>query len=457
MQFVSSIFIARLLTPDEMGIFALSMSVAALMTSLRTFGIGNYLIREPDLDLDKIRSAFGVMLAVSWFLGLLLYLARDFVADFYERPSIAAVIAVLALSFVVSPLGAPAFSLMTREMRFKALHNIGLASSATGSILAVVLAYLGHSSMALAWGLLASTALHSALCLLAVQDRRWLWPSLTHWRAIVRFGGTLSLGTLLSSANAEGAKFLLGAFMSPAAVGQFGRAMQMPRIVRQGLFEPVSRVLAPAWSEDVRQGRSLAEGAEKLVAANTVLVWPVFLALGLIAEPFIILIYGENWRPAGQIFPWILLSQAILALLPQPEQVLIPHGKAGTILRLRSVAAVFSLSVGAYGASLGLEAFALSRVAAACFLMVLVFRAVKPLLGIGLRGFAACYLRAGLVALLAAVPAVAFRLSGRENLTLVELLAIVAACAVLWLFGIVVTRHFVWGELRLVARRALGH
>ncbi|WP_193369260.1 oligosaccharide flippase family protein [Pelagibius marinus] len=457
LQFVASIFIARLLTPDEMGVFVLSMSAAAVLISLRTFGIGNYLIREPELNLDKIRSSFGVMLLISWSLGLGLYFGRHLVADFYDRASIADVMAVLALSFIVSPIGAPAFSLMSREMRFKALHNIGFASSFVNSGLGVLLAYLGYSSMALAWGLLASTTLHSLLCLLAVRDRRWLRPSLTYWRQIVCFGGTLSLSTLIATANADGIKFLLGAFMSPAGVAQFGRATQVPRIFRQGIFAPVSRVLTPAWSEDIRKGRPIAAAAEKLVAANTVLVWPAFLAMGLIAEPFIILVYGENWRPAGQIFPWILLSHALLTLLPQPEQVLIPYGRAGAILRLRSLAAAFSLSTGAYGASLGLEAFAISRVAAACFLMVLVFITVRPLLGVGLRRFAACYLRAGFVALLAAVPALAFHLSGRGSLTLPELLTIVAASAALWLLGIVITRHFVWGELRLVARRAFGH
>lgn len=440
-----------------MGVFVLAMSVAAVLTSLRTFGIGNYLIREAELDLDKIRSAFGVMLAVSWSLGLALFLSRHLVAGIYGRPEMAGVMAVLALSFAVSPFGAPAFSLMTREMRFKRLHNIGLAASAAGTAAGVALAYLGHSSQALAWGLLTTTALHSGLCLLAVPDRRWLRPSFRHWRGIVSFGGTLSLASLVSTANSEGIKFLLGAVMNPAAVGQFSRATHVPKVFRQGIFAPVARVLTPAWSEEVRQGRSIAAGAEKLVAVNTVLVWPTFLAMGLIAEPFIILVFGENWRPAGEIFPWILLSHAVLTLLPQPEQVLIPHGKAGAILRLRTTAAVFSLTAGVYAATLGLEAFAISRVLAAGFLMALVFAAVKPYIAAGLRGIAAGYLRAGGVALLACIPAAVFRFSGQDSMSLPELLAVIAACAALWLLGVVVTRHLVWGELRLAARRAVGH
>ena len=159
LQFAASVIIARLLTPDEIGIFVLAMSASAILTSLRAFGVGSYLIREPDLDLAKIRSAFGVMLAVSWSLGLLLFFSRDFIAGLYGRESIAEAISLLSLNFAISPLGAPAAALLTREMRFKVLHNIGIASSAIGTLVSVVLAYLGLSYMALAWGLLVTTSL----------------------------------------------------------------------------------------------------------------------------------------------------------------------------------------------------------------------------------------------------------------------------------------------------------
>ncbi|GAB4363786.1 MAG: lipopolysaccharide biosynthesis protein [Kiloniellaceae bacterium] len=457
LQFAVSVIIARLLTPDEIGIFVLAMSAATVLTSLRTFGIGNYLIREPDLDSLKIRSAFGVMLLVSWSLGLALYLSRHAVAGLYGRPEIAPVLTVLAASFAVFPFGAPAFSLLTREMRFRTLHNIGLAAAAGGSAASVALALLGESAMALAWGLLVTTCLHSGLCLLALPGQVRLRPSLVHWRQIVKFGGTLSLASLVATMNTEGIKVLLGIAMSPTGVAQFSRAAQIPNMVRQGIFAPVARVLTPAWSEDVRNGRPLAEGAGKLVALNTILVWPAFLALALIAEPFITLVFGENWRPAGAIFPWVLLSGAMLTLLPQPEQLLIPHGRAGTILKLRVLGTLFSLAIGAYAATLGLEAFAVSRVAAAGFLMLLVFLAVRPLLAGCGRAFARAYLRAGAVALLAAIPPAAFRFSGRESLNVIELLAMVAACAVLWFVGVVATRHLIWGEMRLIARRAFGH
>jgi O-antigen/teichoic acid export membrane protein len=456
-QLVSAIVIARLLTPDEMGVFALAYAASAVLTALRTFGVGNYLIREPNLNMVKVRSAFSVMLLMSWSLGLLLFFGRDVVADLYGRPGIADVMSLLALSFAIAPFGEPAGALLTREMRFRALHNIGLTSGAAGAAISVGLAFAGYSYMALAWGLLANACINTLLVMLANPRYALLRPSLTYGREITRFGGLLSLTSLVGAANTEGIRFILGGFTSPADLAQFSRAAQVPNVFRQGVFQPVARVLTPAWSTDIRNGRSIGPAAEKLVALNTVLIWPVFAALSFVSVPFITLVFGENWRLAGEIFPWILLSQGIMVALPQPEQVLVPHGRVGRVFRVRLAAAVFSVATGAYGAWHGLEAFAIARCLAAAFFLTANFLAIRSFIEFRLRSFGLRYLRSAGVAVLAAIPAAAFHFTEHDSMSPLELLVVVAACALLWLLGIAVTRHFVWGELMIVARRAFGN
>jgi O-antigen/teichoic acid export membrane protein len=455
-QLAAAIVIARLLAPDEMGIYALAVSAAALLTALRDFGVGNYLIREADLTMEKVRSAFGAMLVVSWGLGLVLVLGRDAIADLYGRPEIADVMGLLSLSFFVAPFGQPATALLTREMRFRELHGIGLVAVSVGSALSVSLAFAGYSYYSLAWGLLTTMSLKAVLPMFVYRRYALMWPSFTHWRDITHFGGLLSLTSLFGAANNEGMRFVLGWFTSPASLAQFHRAGQVPTLFRQGIFAPVARVLTPAWSEDIRNGRPIKTSAENLVALNTVLVWPVFLSLSFVAVPFITLVFGPQWEEAGQIFAWVLLSQGVVAALPQPEQVLVPFGLVGRAFAIRSSAAVVSLMTAIYGASLGLEAFAISRVVSASFLTVIVFLAIRRLIDFHPGRYALRYLRSAGVAVLAALPAAAFHFSGQESMGLFELAALVAACGVLWVIGVFITRHFVWGELLLVARKGLA-
>ena len=67
-QFVSVMVIARLLTPEEIGIFSISLAVIALAQTLREFGLGAYVVQERELD-RPIRSAFGVALVLAWAIA----------------------------------------------------------------------------------------------------------------------------------------------------------------------------------------------------------------------------------------------------------------------------------------------------------------------------------------------------------------------------------------------------
>src|SRR3546814_19217290 len=101
--------------------------------------------------------------------------------------------------------------------------------------------------MALAWGLLTTSTLQTLLAMLANPRYALLRPSFAHGREITRFGGLLSLTSLVGAANSEGVRFILGGFAGPASLAQFARAAQVPNAFRQGIFLPIARVLPPAW------------------------------------------------------------------------------------------------------------------------------------------------------------------------------------------------------------------
>ena len=58
--FVSLMILARLLTPDEIGVYAVAGTASILATELSSFGVVQYLIREKDIHEEKIRSVLGM-------------------------------------------------------------------------------------------------------------------------------------------------------------------------------------------------------------------------------------------------------------------------------------------------------------------------------------------------------------------------------------------------------------
>ncbi|CCE24398.1 Polysaccharide biosynthesis protein (fragment) [Methylotuvimicrobium alcaliphilum 20Z] len=95
--------IARLLTPEEIGIFSVSASLIGIAHTLRDFGIANYLIQEKELTDDKIKSAFTITAIMAWTIASLLFITKDIIADFYNQPELTTIIQILSLNFVILP------------------------------------------------------------------------------------------------------------------------------------------------------------------------------------------------------------------------------------------------------------------------------------------------------------------------------------------------------------------
>lgn len=456
LQFAGSVAIARLLTPDEVGVFALAMAVNALLASVREFGLGAYLVREAELTDDKIRTAFGLWLALAWPTAALLAALAPWIAGLYSTPGIAEVLWVVALNFVLMPFGQPAQALLQREMRFDLLNHVTLTSVAVKIAASVGFALLGWSYMALAWGMLLGSAVRVGLLLALRPGHLRLWPSLRHWRAVMTFGGWLTGAQLAGTITMEGQKFVLGGFLAPAAVALYERANQLPAIARQSLFQPIGRVLFPSFSEDLREGRPIGAKVEMLVAATAVMLWPAFAVLALLAEPVVVTLFGAPWRPAGEILPWLLLGQGLLTLLPQPEQILTPHGRVRRLFALRAFAAVNSLSFSAAGALHSLALFAQLRPAATTIFITVTFLALRGLIQARPARLLRHHGMALVVTLATAAPALLVRIQYGTEVPPAVLAAAFAVAPLPWLLALWGLGHPLSAEIGRLLRGAGG-
>jgi len=73
-QMIVTIVLARLLSPSEIGVFSITAVLVYIAHIFRDFGVTSYLQREKELTRDKVATAFGVLIASSWVIALMIYL-----------------------------------------------------------------------------------------------------------------------------------------------------------------------------------------------------------------------------------------------------------------------------------------------------------------------------------------------------------------------------------------------
>jgi O-antigen/teichoic acid export membrane protein len=260
---------------------------------------------------------------------------------------------------------------------------------------------------------------------------------------VAGFFGTLS---------AEGRKFILGAFLNPAAVALVEKAQQVQTLSRQALILPVARVLLPSLSKDIRQERSIGPKIETLISFTVIIIWPLFLSISLLAVPLIEIVFGENWTVAGEILPYFLCAGAIVACLPQPEQILIPHGlvRRLTVLRLLQALLVFCLAV--IGAMHSLQFFAMLLPLEAALFLIGNYFAVRKWIGTTLRQLTSSYIKAGFISVCSALgPFVAFLAYGHAVPIHFVFLSLMVA-SLTWLLAVFVIRHPLSREISHIVR-----
>jgi len=454
LQFASMVVIARLLTPGEVGVFILAFTVHQFLGAFRELGVGAFLIREPRLTDGKIRTVFGISILLSTGIALVILALRHPLAGAFGESGVAEVLLIVAVTVFIGPLARPAQALLRREMRFDILHHVNLSTKLLGVVLAIWLAWEGFSYMALAWSMLAERVASIAMILAVERRHLRLGPSLSDWRRVVAFGGWLSAANLAGSAAAAGNKFLLGALINPAAAALFDRSNRIPGMVRAGLFRPLGQVFMPTFAKDLREGRSIGPKIEKLVGATAAVVWPAFLIIGMLAEPVVLLLFGPNWIEVATILPWLLAGQAIATCLPQPVQILVPHGRVRRLFALRLAQTVTALTIGAIAATYGLEAFAMSRPLAVGLFMVMLWITIAPFIDVAPRQLARVHAKSLICAIITAAPTTAVTLHYGAGAPVGLLIAALAAAPVLWLAAVHALHHPLRPELmRLSALR----
>ena len=178
----SNLLIARLLTPAQIGVYSVTLAVMSIAQVLRDFGVASYLIQEKELTDDHIRTALGVTLVIGVGLGLVVFGAAPWVADFYREPLMRDLLWLASLNFLLLPFSTISLALLRRRLAFKALAIVNLVATLAGAVTSVGLCWAGYGPRGLVTGTLVVSATTGFAAGWAPGARRRLRPRLSQWR-----------------------------------------------------------------------------------------------------------------------------------------------------------------------------------------------------------------------------------------------------------------------------------
>jgi O-antigen/teichoic acid export membrane protein len=449
-QLTTSIVLARLLTPEETGVFSLAAAAVAIGTILREFGTTDYVVSQKDISPEKLRAAYTVTVGFAWATAAVLFAAAYPLANHYKEPGLATVMHVLCLNFMLVPLGSTATALLTKSLRFDVLFWIQTISIIVGAAVTVGCAMVGLSSQSPAWGSVASIAT-TVVILFARNPRSVLMvPGLHDLQHVLRFGGTLTVARIVESIANRSPDFIVSGMLGFHSGGVLSKASSLNAGFYDFFASAVVRVATPVLAAARHGNAAVADGYRHAIVMMAAVQWVFFGLMGITAPELVLVLFGKQWLEAVAI----LQIGAVQGLLYAPFMLCIPLltacGAAAAQLRINLIYGVVLVAALAIGCLHSLAAAAVLSVGAHLVRMALFSAATRQQCGISTRSVVAGLGPTAGVCAFAALCALGarFGMNALDSAAWVTLVATVSAAIVAFLGAATAAKHPLIGELR---------
>ncbi len=454
-QFVSTVVIARLITPDDIGIYTVAAVFIGLGQLIREFGINRYIVHEPALTEERIRAASTLNLALGWGVGIVVFLAALPIGSFYGRGEVSEVLQLLSINFVFVPLGAIVFAYLRREMLFRKIMWVRVGSALVGTITGIVTAWYGEGYRALVWSAIAGTASTVVLCHLHRPRGLSLRPGLRQIGHVLRFCRYAGPETLIDHAGDTAPDWIIGKALDMPSVGIFSRASGTVALFSAIVLDGLASVLLPYFSRQMREGSESRSAYRHAVGCIVGLAWPFFIVLALLAAPIIELLYGAQWRAAAPLLQLLCLAAIPMVLTAIASDALTGIGQIKAVLRITLIMAATRIIVILLAAPYGLTAIAVALLLPSVIKLVLTDRAIRQHLDTGLSDMAATLWRNAALAIVTATPAaLAVYLFGWTlDYSIMALMVTILASKLCWAGALLVLRPPLYREVGPLIKR----
>lgn len=302
---VSTILIARLLSPADYGLFGMAMVYLCFAAIFDQFGIADAILTLRDLtarqvaELNSVAVVQGLCLTVI-SCGLALPLAH-----FFKEPRLAPVIVLMSVTYILSGFQLVPAALLRKELRFKLLALIETARQFAQMLAVLLFAWFGFAYWSLAYGCLVAT-LTSAVLTLFRRRHAFAVPNLPGLRRELRFSGEVVASGITSYLCANGDFLVAGRMLGAQPLGDYTLAWNISQAPIEKVGNLVSGV-TPAFFAAIQNDPSeLRRYLLRITELLSYVTVPASIGLVLVADLLVPVLLGPKWQ--GAVGPLRLLG-----------------------------------------------------------------------------------------------------------------------------------------------------
>lgn len=347
--------LARWLTPHEFGLLAIAHLMVLFVRMSLLDALAMPVVRAAEADNALYDWLFTLCALVAGAAAALMALLAWPLAGAFGTPALAPVLLGMSLSVLLFGLARAHEARLVREGNFRLAALRSLCAVSAGGAVALWLAARGHGALALVAQQLVMGVVALAIALVAewrLWRPRWRW-SMVLLRAHAAEMSRVGLNAWVHYANGHGDAALVSVLFGPQATGLYNLAKRVLSAAYLVVAASLSRVGVSLFVQRQGDPAALAQGYTRLLGWTLLLLAPVYALATLVAEPLVVMAFGEPWRASAEVFGWLSVAYVSHAVLSLGQQLSFSTGRSARVLRLSAAQLGLSLALAMLLAPLG--------------------------------------------------------------------------------------------------------
>ena len=308
LQFAFGIVLARLLMPEDFGMMVTMQIFTGVAGFFAGGGMGQAIIRAKHVENKHYDVVFTLQLIAGVLIYAFFFFISPWFADWFHTPLYRNLLRVSALTFLLRPLANINNAKLHRAMRFKETSIVQFICGLITGLFSIGMAFMGMGVWSLIYSGIIGSCLNVSLLFLAGRQRPNIGFNKQISLDLGLYGVKVTAGNIISYLNKQISNFMLSKFLGAAQVGLFNKANSLR-------FIPEDIIMGSAYQAIFRALSSLQDDKNKSlyifyrsIGLLAVYSWPIYIGIWWVAEPLVLVLYGQKWGLA--ILPLQVLSLA---------------------------------------------------------------------------------------------------------------------------------------------------
>lgn len=344
-QFILTIIIARILSPDDYGLVAMLGVFIAIAQSLIDSGFSNALIQKRNRTEVDYNTMFYFNIVASILMYLLLFVSAPWIGMFYNQPQLVKIVRVLGILLITNSFGTIQMTRLTIALDFKKLAITALLSVIISGSLGVWMAYHGFGVWTLVFQMLLSNLSWTViLWLFAKWTPKWCF-SWFSFRSLFSFGSKLLFSNLLHTLYTNMYSLVVGKYFNASVLGYFNRAYTLGQFPVQNFGNIVQKVLYPIQCQYQDEDEKFNKIFISYLRISGFVLFPLMIGFAVLAAPVISLLLTDKWLPAVPLLQIICLSMMWLPIMQANVAVLDAKGRTDYHLQAEIIKKILAVLI----------------------------------------------------------------------------------------------------------------